>query len=117
MKVSGNLMKKYVIWASKGVAVLYRVICETWREILSQEFLSHQKCKACGRRDKFDFYVPDEVWESVVPIRLQERVVCLACFDRLAKERGVDYAPHLTELHFAGDKASFLLRICDRAST
>jgi hypothetical protein len=68
----------------------------------------HQRCKACGRRDKFDFTVPNETWAAVVPVALRGRVVCLACFDEFAREHNVDYAEQLTELCFAGDRAAFL---------
>lgn len=110
-------MRKYAIWAIKGSTALLRAIRETGCEVFSRGFLTHQKCKACGRRDKFNFYVPDDIWAAVVPVRLHERVVCLGCFDRFARKRGVDYAPHLTELDFAGDKASFLFVVQDKAST
>ena len=87
-----------------------RLICLAVRavtvEAMHPEFLNHQACKACGRRDKTDFHVPDEVWERVVPERLRDRVVCLACFDGFAKERGVEYAPYLSLLYFAGEQAS-----------
>jgi hypothetical protein len=65
-----------------------------------------QTCKACGRPDKFDFTVPDEVWSAAVPEALQNRVVCLFCFDELARQRNVDYAASLSALHFAGDAAA-----------
>lgn len=72
--------------------------------------VGRQRCKACGREDKFDFNVPDEVWAAVVPEELRKRVVCLACFDRFAAELGIDYARSLRALFFAGDRASFEFR-------
>lgn len=66
----------------------------------------NQTCKACGYRDKFDFTVPDEVWKAVVPPRLQNRVVCLSCFDNLAHLQGINYAAHISVLYFAGDGAT-----------
>lgn len=69
-----------------------------------------QTCKACGRRDKFDFHIPDSVWLSVVPAGLSGLVVCMACFDEFAAEKGVDYAPHLRVLYFAGNRAVFEFR-------
>jgi len=72
--------------------------------------LSPQTCKMCGWRDKWDFHVPDAVWKAVVGPDLENRVVCLACFDDLAKQRGIDYSPHLRTLYFAGDKAVFEFR-------
>ena len=70
-----------------------------------------QRCKACGRYDKFDFHVPDDIWEAVVPQHLRTRVVCLFCFDEYARQRGIDYAPYLRELCFAGDRASFSFEV------
>ncbi|PWE17005.1 hypothetical protein DDZ18_09885 [Marinicauda salina] len=69
-----------------------------------------QTCKACGRPDKFDYTIPDELWARIVPLTLQSRVVCLHCFDEFARERGVLYAASLTALYFAGDRAAFCFR-------
>jgi hypothetical protein len=71
----------------------------------------HQTCKACGKRDKFDFHVPDEVWHAALPAHLHNRVVCLACFDGFAHERGVAYATSLTELCFAGERSALLFKV------
>jgi hypothetical protein len=68
------------------------------------------RCKACGRNDKFDFNVPDDVWSEVVPGHLRNRVVCLSCFDDFASDRRIDYARSLRVLFFAGDRASFEFR-------
>lgn len=66
-----------------------------------------QICKVCGRPDKFDFRVSDEVWAAVIPEVYRNRVVCLCCFDDFAAARGFNYADALRELWFAGDKAVF----------
>ena len=73
--------------------------------------LRPQTCKVCGQRDKFDFTVPAKVWRRVVGPEFWNRVVCLPCFDGLAKERGVDYSTHLRVLYFAGDKAVFEFKV------
>lgn len=75
---------------------------------------SQQTCKACGRPDKFNFDVPDDVWRAAVPAHLQNRVVCLGCFDEFAKARGVAYAKSLTEVCFAGG-ASFMFKVMNAA--
>ena len=67
-------------------------------------------CKACGRITHFDFYVPDDVWELVIPKVLQNRVICLNCFDQYAKQVNVDYSNSIKELVFAGDRACFVFR-------
>jgi hypothetical protein len=69
-----------------------------------------QTCKACGEPHKFCFQVPDEIWVAVVPAELQNRVVCLHCFDDFAYEKGIKYAAHLAELCFAGDAAAFVFK-------
>lgn len=66
-----------------------------------------QTCKKCGCEDFFNFNVPDDVWKAVVPARLRNRVVCLKCFDRLAKQHGVRYAQSIDRLFFAGEMAMF----------
>ncbi len=66
-----------------------------------------QKCKVCGCSDKFDFHVPDAIWEKVVPPRYRNKVVCLGCFDKFAFEKQVDYSDSLEVLYFAGDRAVF----------
>ncbi|HKA31781.1 MAG TPA: hypothetical protein VKH64_01100 [Candidatus Binatia bacterium] len=66
-----------------------------------------QKCKVCGCPDKFDFHVPDTIWEKIVPPRYRNKVVCLGCFDKFAFEKQVDYSESLEFLYFAGDRAVF----------
>jgi len=69
-----------------------------------------QTCKICGRPDKFDFNVPDKIWRAVVPVQFRKLVVCLYCFDELARQRDIAYAGSIQSLYFAGDKASFEFR-------
>jgi len=85
----------------------FRVHYRAWWDL-------QQKCKVCGCRDKFDFYVPDYIWQRVVPSLYQNRVVCLACFDDFAQKKGVDYSTSLERLYFAGDRASFQFQLCSR---
>lgn len=66
-----------------------------------------QTCKACGLPDKFNFWVPDDVWAAVVPEHLRNRVVCLPCFDDFAAAARVKYGPSLRGLYFAGRGATF----------
>ena len=69
--------------------------------------LSRQTCRVCNCKDKFNFHVPDEVWEKIVPSEFRNRVVCLSCFDEFARERKIDYSESLDVLYFAGDQATF----------
>lgn len=96
----GRVMEHFVILPVRW----FRFHCRAWRDM-------RQRCKVCGCRDKFNFHVPDDLWERVVPPRYRNRVVCLACFDDFAKRRGVAYATSLETVYFAGDKACLELKV------
>ena len=51
--------------------------------------LSREICKICFHPNRVGFLVPDSVWKVVVPENLEESVVCLDCFTRLADEKRV----------------------------
>lgn len=73
---------------------------------------AHQTtCKVCGRAEKFDFVVSDSVWRSVVPHDFLSKVVCLYCFDELAREAGIRYAQSVSAVYFAGSRGSFVLTV------
>jgi hypothetical protein len=76
----------------------------------------HQTCKVCGRRDKFNFHVPDEIWEAVVPPIFRTKVVCLACFDDFAVEMNIEYANLIEGVCFAGDRAVFEFEVSRRVN-
>lgn len=78
-----------------------------------QPELQRQTCKACHCTDKFNYHVPDAVWDEVVPDQLKESAVCLECFDTFASEKGVRYADVLGKLYFAGEKAAIELKVVD----
>ena len=65
----------------------------------------------CRRKDCFDFNVPDSIWQKIVPESLRNKVICLCCFDELAKGKKVDYAKYLRKLYFAGQQASFEFKV------
>ncbi len=88
-----------------GQEELYKLIDSLMRDFVLEA--EQQTCKACGRPDKFDFHVPDEVWASIVPPELQTKVVCLYCFDEFAQKCGVDYSQAIKTLYFAGKQATF----------
>ena len=69
--------------------------------------LKRQTCRVCHCKDKFDFHVPDGIWEKVVPELYRNNVVCLSCFDEFARAREIDYSNSLEELYFAGNQAVF----------
>src|SRR5438046_8768084 len=66
-----------------------------------------QRCKACGRPDGFNFQVPDDVWNRIVPDEYKNLVLCLLCFDRFALEAGVNYTSRISDVMFVGDGAYF----------
>lgn len=48
-------------------------------------------CKICFHPITVGFRVPDHIWSAIVPERLQESTVCLACFTRLGDEREIPW--------------------------
>jgi len=67
------------------------------------EDTQRQTCKMCGAKQYFEFRVPDELWEKVVPERYRTLAVCLACFDACAFEAGeYDWPTRLEWITFVG---------------
>lgn len=72
-------------------------------------FIRRETCKCCWTPSPVGFHVPDELWRAVVPERLQEEVLCIMCFARLADEamvyweKGIELFPvsqaSLHEIH------------------
>jgi len=46
------------------------------------------------------------MWKEVVPVEYQNKVVCLSCFDKFAREKQVHYSDSLEVLYFVGDQAT-----------
>jgi hypothetical protein len=82
------------------------------RPMEKQEQLQ-QTCKSCHCIDKFNFHVPDYLWERVVPENLQNCVVCLECFDGFAADKELPYTHVLDTVYFAGEKAQMELKVVD----
>jgi hypothetical protein len=78
---------------------------------------NQQTCRRCGAVDCFNFHVPDEVWKAVAgpewTNEVFDSVLCLACFDDLAFERGVNYAHVITHVVFAGRQVCIGFTIFD----
>ena len=72
---------------------------------------TQQTCKMCGQPDKFDFYVPDDVWVAVAPEPHRGHVICLYCFDEEASAKGIPIAEALIDLCFTGEAVSMFLDI------
>ena len=60
-----------------------------------------------------NFHVKDEIWIAVVPPKLRNEVVCLACFDAFALERDISLVDALDpkEVLFVGDKVGYTFGI------
>src|SRR5512144_2474496 len=57
------------------------------REKLNFTSCTRQRCHVCRCEDKFNFNVSDKLWREIVPLEFQNKVVCLPCFDELAREK------------------------------
>lgn len=53
--------------------------------------LSREICRICFRVNPVGFYVPDDVWNAVIPPEHLSNVVCISCFARLADEKLVPW--------------------------
>ena len=73
---------------------------------MDQAPCTQPKCSNCHSKDCFNFNVPNWLWAKVVPPEKQNGVVCLCCFDEMAKAQAVDYTNHLRKLYFAGQQAN-----------
>lgn len=95
---------KIIIEAAKAIKA--KTIC-----IPEDDPEMRQSCKICGRPDKFNYKVSNQIWCAVVPAKFRNLVVCLYCFDELARQKNIDYAQSLKSLCFAGDKACFQFQV------
>ena len=87
------------------------------REKLNFTSFKRQHCHVCHCEDKFNFNVSDELWREIVPLEFQNKVVCLPCFDELAREKNKEYAHSIAVLYFAGRQASFKFQTVQAQST
>jgi hypothetical protein len=77
------------------------------REKLNLASFKRQRCQIWRCEDKFNFNVSDKLWREIVPVEFHNKVVCLPCFDELARQKKMDYAHSIEVLYFAGRQASF----------
>jgi len=42
-------------------------------------------CGVCGDKQFEFFNVPNEEWETNVPLYLREKVICRPCYDKISK--------------------------------
>jgi hypothetical protein len=53
--------------------------------------VTREICKVCYHINTVGFSVPDEIWQVTVPEKLQNSVLCLACFIRFADEQLIEW--------------------------
>lgn len=73
-----------------------------------------QRCKVCGRVDRWNFQVDDKTWGAIVPNEFKDCVVCLPCFDYFASAKNIAYDLD-REIHFVGEKSIFKARIISKS--
>ena len=56
---------------------------------------SRQICKLCGHVSVIGFYVPDKIWNDVVPGFYRDQELCLSCFARLADEKLIPWDEYI----------------------
>ncbi len=71
-----------------------------WPEGISDG--SSLPCAECDGEVKFDFQVRDDLCSPVVPEYDKLNVLCMPCYDRIATEKGIDWAGGLKEVQFTG---------------
>jgi Mor family transcriptional regulator len=54
--------------------------------------MSREICASCHKRNPLEFTVADDVWAAAVPSELQNKTLCIMCFDRWATRRGIDWS-------------------------
>lgn len=50
-----------------------------------------QFCSVCAEVDRVMFLVPNEIWELATHESQRHNLICLACFTKMADERGVEW--------------------------
>lgn len=48
---------------------------------------SRERCQCCNRYSAVGFWVPNRVWDRVVPNQFHESPLCVACFADMGDER------------------------------
>lgn len=76
------------------------------------EDAQRQTCKMCGAKQYFEFRVPNELWEEVVPESYRKTALCLACFDACAFEAmRQDWPVYIEWITFVGRWTVFNLTV------
>lgn len=58
------------------------------------------KCGVCGQVPRFDYHVNSDVWNELISEEMKRGVVCLPCFNKMAKNKGINLANCLVDIHF-----------------
>lgn len=72
-----------------------------------------QRCCRCGAVDSMYFNIDDKTWKDVAgPEWVNDEfdsVLCLACFDQIAEQKGIKYSHKIQEIVFVGYECAFEL--------
>lgn len=66
-------------------------------------------CSVCGVVPVFDYHIDDETWEKIAPKAHHLDVICLACLDKLASQKGINISGHLEFIDFCGKNKTIRL--------
>ena len=53
-------------------------------------------CSICSEVSRVSFHVPNVIWEAAVHSSQLHNIICLACFTKMADERGVEWDESIT---------------------
>jgi hypothetical protein len=70
-------------------------------------------CCICGCEVDFIFLVTDSFWKKIIHSKYRLDVICLHCFDVLAKEKEEDISNEITDIFYCGKEKTMKLS-CDR---
>jgi hypothetical protein len=48
-------------------------------------------CTLCYEINRVGFWVPDKIWQAVVPKGYEYNILCLRCFTRIADEKAIEW--------------------------
>ena len=68
-------------------------------------------CGICGHTPYIDYGVDDDLWNKIAPKDMARGVICLHCFDKLCKLKGIDITKHIKDIYYCGDEKTLQLSI------
>jgi len=98
---------KFCPWCGKKLENIFKTEVE-WPDGISDGLVL--PCSDCGKKTNFDYKVTDELWNRVVPVDKKHDVICLDCFDKRVKKRGMLLFPHLLEIQYTAKGETIILK-------